>query len=95
MIEVMQILMNIRHYRNRRQLQSTNTASQLLKSCFVSFVIVTLGLKPPKSGHQDHTMHPRGYFLWPGRVVSFKRQEGICQSLCFRKLIIYFESQET
>lgn len=56
---------------------------------------VTLGLKPPKSGHQDHTMHPRGYFLWPGGVVSFKRQERICQSLCFRKLIIYFESQET
>eukprot|EP00435_Cladocopium_sp_Y103_P041604 s40_g11.t1 len=28
------------------------------------------GLKPPKPGHQDHTMHPRGYFLWPGIVAQ-------------------------
>lgn len=26
----------------------------------------TPGLKPPLPGHQDQTMHPRGYFLWPG-----------------------------
>eukprot|EP00439_Symbiodinium_sp_Y106_P076643 s312_g15.t2 len=28
------------------------------------------GLKPPKPGHADHTMHPRGYFLWPGIVAQ-------------------------
>lgn len=28
------------------------------------------GLKPPRPGHQDHTMHPRGYFLWPGIVAQ-------------------------
>lgn len=32
------------------------------------------GLKPPLPGHQDQTMHPRGYFLWPG--ICAQQREG-------------------